>query len=114
MTYRKSFLLALPVLASMTFSSSPASALVVVNVDLRNARVLNNIANNLNVAVSNIPITVQAPVNVAAQVCGVTANILANAFVKGGATCSAYQSSRALNQIVQRVINLNAVPLPLP
>ena len=64
MTYKKSFLLALPVLASMTFSSSPASALVVVNVDLRNARVLNNIANNLQVAVSNVPITVQAPVNV--------------------------------------------------
>ena len=72
MTNKKSFLLALPVLASMTFSSSPASAaLVVVNVDLRNARELNNIANNLQVAVSNVPITVQTPINVAAQVCGV-------------------------------------------
>ena len=93
MTYRKSFLLALPVLASMTFSSSPALALVVVNVDLRNARVLNNIANNLQVAVSNVPITVQAPINVAAQVCGVAANVLATSFARGGATCTAYQSS---------------------
>ena len=114
MTYRKSFLLALPVLASLTFASSPASALVVVNVDLRNARVLNNIANNLQVAVSNVPITVQALANVAAQVYGVTANILAASFARGGATCTAYQSSRALNRIVQRVINLQTLPLPLP
>lgn len=77
-----------------------------VNVDLRNAKVLNNIANHLNVNVSNVPITVQAPISVAAAVCGVTLDLLSNAINKGGASCYAQNTSRALNQIVQKVMNL--------
>ena len=78
-----------------------------MNVDLRNARVLNNIANGLHVDIRNIPITVQAPINVAAQVCGVSALVLSQDFLRGGASCYANQSSVALNRIVQRVIALN-------
>ena len=76
MTYKRSFLLALPVLASLSFTASPASAIALVNVDLRNASVLNNIANGLHVDVRNIPVTVQAPINIAAQICGVSALVL--------------------------------------
>jgi len=107
MTYKSSFLLALPVLASLSFTASPASALALVNVDLRNANVLSNIANNLRVNFRNIPITVQAPINVAAQVCGVNALVLSQAYLRDGASCYANQSSAALNQIVRRVIGVN-------
>jgi len=110
MTYKKSFLLALPVLASLSFGASPASALVIVNVDLRNAHVLNNIANGLHVSLRNMPITVQAPINVAAQVCGVSALVLSQAWVAGGASCYAKQTSTALTRIIQRVIALNNFP----
>jgi hypothetical protein len=108
MTYRKSFLLALPVLASLSFTASPASALTLVNVDLRNANVLNNIANGLHVSIRNIPITVQAPVNIAVQVCGVSALILSQDYLRGGASCYANQSSFALLRVVQRVMTLNS------
>lgn len=78
-----------------------------VNVDLRNARILNNIANDLNVNISNIPITVQVPVSIAANVCKVTVAVLANSFDRGSSTCSAQSTSFALEKQVQRVINLN-------
>src|SRR4051794_17359299 len=68
------------------------------NLDLRNARVLSNIANNLNVAVSNVPITVQAPISVAAVVCQVTVAVLSTAINKGGASCYAQSTSNALKQ----------------
>jgi hypothetical protein len=77
-----------------------------VNVDLRNANFLSNIANHLNVSVSNVPITVQAPISVAATVCQVTVAVLANAINRRGASCYAQSSSAALNKIVQNVINV--------
>jgi len=98
---------AIPFTAALLSFHLPASADVgVVNVDLRNARVLQNIANHLSVNISNIPITVQVPISVAANVCDVDIAILTTAFNKGGATCFAQSSSTALNKIVQRVINL--------
>jgi hypothetical protein len=64
--------------------------------------ILTDFANNNNVSVS-APITVQAPINVAAEVCGVDVNVLA----RGGpsrSTCSAEQGSQALADIVMRTI----------
>src|SRR5436190_10872468 len=87
-------------------SQASAQQVGLVNVDLRNARVLSNIVNSLNVAVSNVPITVQAPISVAAVVCQVTVAVLANAINRGGASCYAQSTSSALNKIVQNVINL--------
>jgi hypothetical protein len=100
--------LGVPCLAALLSFYTPASAQDsgLVNVDLRNARILNNIANHLNVNVSNVPITVQAPISVAAAVCGVAVDVLSNAINKGGASCYAQSDSRALNKIVQKVINL--------
>ena len=75
-----------------------------VNVDVSN--VANNIAQNINVDVSQIPVTVQAPIGIAAKVCGVNANVLARQGT-GAAQCTATSTSTALNQIVQREIKQN-------
>jgi hypothetical protein len=70
-----------------------------VNVDVKN--VANNIAQNLKVDVSRIPVTVQVPVAVAANVCGVAANVLGDQAASGSGSCTAKTTSDALNQIVQ-------------
>lgn len=71
-----------------------------VNVDIKN--VANNIAQNLSVDVSQIPLTVQVPVGVAANVCGIDANVLAQQASGGGGTCTATTTNTALNQTVQQ------------
>lgn len=71
-----------------------------VNVGLSD--VLNDLAIDLDVNVGNIPITVQAPIGVAANVCDVNANVLAEQERNGGAECAAETTSQALNEIVQR------------
>lgn len=71
-----------------------------VNVDVKN--VANNIAQNLKVNVSQIPVTVQVPVAVAANVCGVSAAVLSQQ--ASGASCTATTTSSALEQIVQKQI----------
>ena len=76
-----------------------------VNVDIRN--VANNIAQNINVDVGQIPVTVQAPIGVAATVCGVAANVLGTQAPSGNASCTATSTNTALNQIVQRQLKRN-------
>ena len=94
----------LTAIAACTLVATPAAAqlvgggLVVVNV----SNVANNLARNLSVDVSNIPVTVQVPIGVAATVCDVNANVLAKQMKDGGAKCDAQNTSTALNQIVQR------------
>lgn len=75
-----------------------------VNVTLGDV-VLSEIAKNINVEASQIPVTVQVPVGVAATVCGVNANVLAQQKNAGDAACEATSSSQALTQIVQRQID---------
>jgi hypothetical protein len=72
-----------------------------VNVNISN--VANDLAKNLKVDVSQIPVSVQVPVGVAANVCNVDANVLAQQ--KQGADaaqCDASTTNQALNQVVQR------------
>lgn len=79
-----------------------------VNVNVQNVDLLKNFANNneieiLNNANISAPITVQAPINVAAQVCGVDVNVLA----RGGPSrnsCTAQQGSEALTDLAIRQI----------
>jgi hypothetical protein len=73
--------------------------LVVVNI----SNVANNIARDLDVNVSNIPVTVQVPVSVAAAVCNIDVNVLARQG-RGGETrtCDATSTNTALNRVVQR------------
>lgn len=70
-----------------------------VSVDLSNIR--NQIARDINVDVSSIPATVQAPVEVAANVCNIESSVLSEQTTRGAASCTALNSSSALNQIVQ-------------
>jgi len=75
------------------------SGLVVVNL----SDVSLDIARNLNVDVSNIPVTVNVPIGIAATVCNVAANVLATQRdASGDRTCTATTTSTALNDIVQR------------
>ena len=74
-----------------------------VNVNLEVVR--NEIAKDINVNVSQIPVTVQVPIDVAATVCNVQASVLATAAKQGKADCKAQSTSTALNQIVQRQVS---------
>ena len=71
-----------------------------VNVDLSNLRA--DIAKDINVNVSQIPVNAQVPVGVAANVCGVDANVLARQDKGSAPACEAKNKSQALNQQVQR------------
>ena len=71
-----------------------------VNVDLSNLKA--DIAKDINVDVSQIPVNVQVPVGIAANVCGVDANVLARQDKGSTPTCTGKTKSQALNQQVQR------------
>ena len=76
-----------------------------VNVDLRN--VLNDLALDLKIDKSNIPINAQIPISVAANVCGVSINILS---IGGGGSsqgCTATTASPELVQAVQQQLAAN-------
>lgn len=103
MTYLKTLAaasVAVAALSGSAFAQVNANNLVSVNI----SNVANDIAKNLSVDVSNIPVTVQVPIGVAATVCGVQANVLASNNKGGEAECDATSTSQALNQVVQRQI----------
>lgn len=89
-------------------AATPALAQVntgsgLVNVQIGDVSLLNNFLNNTQLAALNnvsLPITVQVPVGVAANVCGVNANVLAQQKGTGTATCTAKSGSKALAQNV--------------
>lgn len=74
-------------------------AVSLVNVDLRN--VLNDLALDLKIDKSNIPINAQIPITVAANICGVSINIL-SVSTGGSPNCTATTTSPALTQAVQQ------------
>ena len=74
-----------------------------VNVDLRN--VLNDLALDLKIDKSSIPINAQIPINVAANVCGVSINILSIGAGGGSSQgCTANSISPELAQYIQQQI----------
>lgn len=88
---------AAPIAAQTTSPISKVPSLVTV--DLRN--VLNDLSVKLNLDRANVPVTAQVPVTVAANVCGVSVNVLA-ASTGGQAACSAKTGSVELAQAVQQ------------
>lgn len=75
-----------------------------VNVAIGDVSILNNFLNDSQIAALNnlnLPITVQVPIGVAANVCNVSAAVLARGGPAGG-TCEAKSGSRALAQAVNR------------
>ena len=92
---------AAPALAQVNTGSG--NGLVAVNV--QNVDILKNCLNDTQIAALNnlgVPITVQAPISVAANVCGTTVNALAALRKTGDATCDAKTANSALANIVQR------------
>lgn len=79
-------------------------AVSLVNVDLSN--VLNDLSLDLKIDKANIPINAQIPINVAANVCGVTINIL-SVSTGGSPSCTAKSTSPELDQAVQQQLAAN-------
>ena len=72
---------------------------------MQDVSILNNFLNDTQIAALNnlnVPITVQAPISVAANVCGTTVALLSDARKAGDAACTATSGSRALADIVNR------------
>jgi hypothetical protein len=102
--------------AALAAASTPALAqvsgaggLIAVNIPLQNISILNNFLNSTQISAlnnNNVPITVQAPISVAANVCGVSVAALASQKNKGGGSCTATSGSAALARLVsQQVLN---------
>ncbi len=94
-------------LAACALVATPATAQQagLVNVSIGDVSVLNDFLNETQIAALNnlnVPITVQVPVGIAANVCDVSANVLAQQAKNGGATCTAESGSQALAQSVNR------------
>jgi len=87
--------------------SSAASAVPsLVNVNLSN--VLNNLALDLKIDKANIPINAQIPINIAANVCGVSINILSIGAGGGKSSgCTANSISPELKQYIQEQLAAN-------
>ena len=76
-----------------------------IPVQIQNVSLLNNFLNDTQVAALNnvsVPITVQAPISVAANVCGTTVAALAEARKNGNGGCTATSGSAALADVVNR------------
>jgi hypothetical protein len=73
-----------------------------VNVNLQN--VLNDLSVSLNIDRANIPVNAQIPIDVAANVCGVSVNVLSLS-TGGQASCTAKTATPQLAQVVQQQIS---------
>jgi hypothetical protein len=69
---------------------------------------LQNVLNDLSVAIkvdrANIPVNAQVPIDVAANVCGVSVSALAASIASGQAGCTAKTTSPQLTQLVQQQV----------
>src|SRR5688500_2642576 len=73
-----------------------------VNVNLEN--VLNNLSVDLKVDRANIPVNAQVPIDVAANVCGVSVSALSASIASGQAGCTAVTTTPQLVQTVQQQV----------
>ena len=80
------------------------AGLVVINLNDISVADRAEIAKDINVNVSDIPVSVQVPVSVAAAICNVPVSVLAQTKVKGDAACSPTAGSEALNSAILRSI----------
>jgi hypothetical protein len=104
-------------LAAAVLAATPAFAQVntgsgngLVAVNVQNVDILKNFLNNDQIAALNnvsVPVTVQVPIGVAANVCGVNANVLASQRKAGDpVSCTARSGSKALaNAVADQKMN---------
>lgn len=83
-------------------AGSGTSIPTLVNVNLQN--VLNDLSVSLQVNRNNIPVTAQVPIDVAANVCGVSVDVLAASIASGQGGCTATTTTPQLTQAVQQQI----------
>lgn len=99
----KSSAIVAAVAASLSVASAPAVAQQqngLVNVNLGDVTVqLQNLLNNNQIS---IPATVQVPIGIAANVCGVTVAALVQRVKGGNNSCDARTANAALARIVSR------------
>ena len=81
---------------------SGTSIPTLVNVNLQN--VLNDLSVSLKINRDNIPVNAQVPIDVAANVCGVSVSALAVSIANGQAGCTATTTTPQLTQAVQQQI----------
>jgi len=87
-------------------SSLGTVATSLVNVNLSN--VLNNLALDLHIDKANIPINAQIPISIAANVCGVSINVLSIGAGGGKSSgCTANSISPELKQYIQEQLAAN-------
>ncbi len=106
----RKLMIAAALAATSTFVVAPAAAQIsvapgLVTVNVQDVSILNNFLNDTQIAALNnlnVPVTVQAPISVAANVCGTTVAVLSAARKTGSAVCTATSGSRALAKIVNR------------
>jgi hypothetical protein len=92
--------------AGSAIASGVGSVPSLVDVNLSN--VLNNLALDLKIDKANIPINAQIPINIAANICGVSINVLS--FGAGGGSskgCTANSISPELKQYIQEQLAAN-------
>ena len=97
------FAAATPALAQV----SGAGGLIAVNIPVQNIAILNDFLNASQISALNnlnVPITVQAPISVASNVCGVNVAALASQKNKGGGSCTATSGSSALARLVSQQV----------
>jgi hypothetical protein len=86
--------------ASTTTPSAGSSGIPsLVNVNLQN--VLNDLSVRLQIDRANVPVNIQLPIELAANVCGVSVNVLAVS-TGGQASCTAKSAPQELAQVVQQ------------
>jgi len=83
-------------------SGGGSSIPTLVNVNLQN--VLNDLSVAIKVDRANIPVNAQVPIDVAANVCGVSVSALAASIASGQAGCTAKTTTPQLTQAVQQQI----------
>jgi hypothetical protein len=83
--------------------SGPGSIPALVNVNLQN--VLNDLSVAIKVDRANIPVNAQVPIDVAANVCGVSVSALAASIASGQAGCTAKTATPQLVQSVQQQVS---------
>lgn len=92
--------------AGETVANGVSTVPSLVNVNLSN--VLNNLALDLKIDKSNIPINAQIPVNIAANICGVSINVLSIGAGGGSSQgCTANSVSPELKQYIQEQLAAN-------
>jgi hypothetical protein len=92
--------------AGSAVASGVSSVPSLVNVNLSN--VLNNLALDLKIDKANIPINAQIPINIAANVCGVSINVLSIGAGGGSSKgCTANSISPELKQYIQEQLAAN-------